>query len=165
MSSKLPVNLNDLLRQLKVEGDRIEYKAGWNPDPVLRTICAFANDIENLGGGYVVIGQDSDSSGLPVFPPKGLPSNQLDKIQRELLSYCNLIQPPYFPMLSLEIFEGRNLMVLWAPGGQNRAYKVPRSVTARKKDYRYYICRYASTVEAKGEDERELISLTARIPF
>jgi len=53
MSSKLPVNLNDLLRQLKVEGDRIEYKAGWNPDPVLRTICAFANDIENLGGGYV----------------------------------------------------------------------------------------------------------------
>ena len=165
MSSKLPVNLNDLLRQLKVEGDRIEYKAGWNPDPVLRTICAFANDIENLGGGYVVIGQDSDSSGLPVFPPKGLPSNQLDKIQRELLSYCNLIQPPYFPMLSLEIFEGRNLMVLWAPGGQNRAYKVPRSVTARKKDYRYYIRRYASTVEAKGEDERELISLTARIPF
>jgi len=90
MSSKLPVNLNDLLRQLKVEGDRIEYKAGWNPDPVLRTICAFGNDIENLGGGYVVIGQDSDSSGLPVFPPKGLPSNQLDKIQRELLQ---LLQP------------------------------------------------------------------------
>jgi len=106
MSSKLPVNLNDLLRQRKVEGDRIEYKAGWNPDPVLRTTCAFANDIENLGGGYVVIGQDCDSSGLPVFPPKGLPTNQLDKIQRELLSYCNLIQPPYFPMLSLEVFGG-----------------------------------------------------------
>jgi ATP-dependent DNA helicase RecG len=68
-------------------------------------------------------------------------------------------------MLSLEIFEGRNLMVLWAPGGQNRPYKVPRSVKTRNKDYRYYIRRYASTVEAKGEDERELISLTARIPF
>jgi ATP-dependent DNA helicase RecG len=77
MSSKLPVNLNDLLRQRKVEGDRIEYKAGWNPDPVLRTICAFANDMENLGGGYVVIGQNSDSSGLPIFPPKGLPSKSV----------------------------------------------------------------------------------------
>ena len=56
MSSKLPINLEDLLRQRKVEGDRIEYKKGWNPDPIMRTLCAFANDFENLGGGYVVIG-------------------------------------------------------------------------------------------------------------
>ena len=32
MISKLPINLADLLRQRSVEGDRIEYKAGWNPD-------------------------------------------------------------------------------------------------------------------------------------
>lgn len=40
MPAKLPVNLNDLLRQRTVEGERIEYKAGWNPDPILRTLCA-----------------------------------------------------------------------------------------------------------------------------
>ncbi len=51
MSSKLPLNLDDLLRQRTVEGDRIEYKAGWSPDAVVRTLCAFANDFENLGGG------------------------------------------------------------------------------------------------------------------
>jgi ATP-dependent DNA helicase RecG len=45
--TKLPINLNDLLRQRTVEGDRIEYKAGWNPDPIIRTVCAFANDFEN----------------------------------------------------------------------------------------------------------------------
>ncbi len=165
MSSKLPINLEDLLRQRKVEGDRIEYKKGWNPDPIMRTLCAFANDFENLGGGYVVIGQDCDKSGLPAFPPAGLPDNQLDRIQQELLGYCNLIRPPYFPMLSVERFEGRNLIILWAPGGQNRPYKVPRSVTATKKDYRYYIRRYSSSIEAKGDVERELISLTARVPF
>jgi ATP-dependent DNA helicase RecG len=38
-----------LLRQRKVEGDRIEYKKGWNPDPITRTLCACANDFENLG--------------------------------------------------------------------------------------------------------------------
>ncbi len=59
MTSKLPLRLSDLLRQRTVEGDRIEYKAGWNPDTTLRTLCAFANDFENLGGGYVVIGQGS----------------------------------------------------------------------------------------------------------
>ncbi len=53
MSSKLPINLEDLLRQRKVEGDRIEYKKGWNPDPIMRTLCAFANDFENLGGDFL----------------------------------------------------------------------------------------------------------------
>src|SRR5208337_3461573 len=165
MPSKLPLKLDDLLRQRTVEGDRIEYKAGWNPDPILRTLCAFANDFENLGGGYVVIGQDCSADGQPIFPPAGLKANQLDKIQRELLGYCNLIQPPYFPILSVEIFEGRNLIVLWSPGGQTRPYQVPRSVTARTKEYHYYIRRYSSTVEAKGEDEQELLRLTATVPF
>ena len=60
-NNKLPINLNDLLRQRTVEGERIEYKTGWNPDAIIRTLCAFANDFENLGGGYVVIGQASPS--------------------------------------------------------------------------------------------------------
>jgi len=50
----LPINIEDLLRQRTVEGDRIEYKAGWNPAAVMRTLCAFANDFENLGGGEII---------------------------------------------------------------------------------------------------------------
>ena len=165
MPDKLPLNVLKLLRQRRVEGERIEYKAGWNPDAILRTLCAFANDFENLGGGYVVIGQDCDAHGQPVFPPVGLAANQLDKIQRELLSHCQLIQPPYFPVLTLAVVEGRNLIVLWAPGGQTRPYKVPASVTAKHKTWHYYIRRYSSTVEAKGDDERELLSLTAKVPW
>ena len=42
MPDKLPINLADLQRQRTVEGERIEYKAGWNPDPIIRTVCAFA---------------------------------------------------------------------------------------------------------------------------
>lgn len=53
MISKLLINLEDLLRQRKVEGDRVEYKKGWNPDPITRTLCAFANDFENLGGDFL----------------------------------------------------------------------------------------------------------------
>ena len=40
MNSKLPINLEDLLRQRTVEGDRIEYKAGWNPDAIVPARCA-----------------------------------------------------------------------------------------------------------------------------
>ncbi len=51
MSVKLPINLDSLLHQRTVEGERIEYKAGWNPESVLHNICAFASDFHNLGGG------------------------------------------------------------------------------------------------------------------
>ncbi len=165
MSFKLPINLDDLLHQRKVEGDRIEYKAGWNPDPIIRTIGAFANDFENLGGGYIVIGQNCDDDGVPIFPPDGLADNQLDKIQKELLGFCHQIQPAYFPILSIEQYEGRNLIILWAPGGENRPYKAPKSVTSRHKEHKYYIRRYSSTIEAVGDDERELIALTAKVPY
>ncbi|MGB2984115.1 MAG: RNA-binding domain-containing protein [Candidatus Bipolaricaulia bacterium] len=161
----LPINLEDLLRHRTVERERIEYKAGWNPDPILRTICAFANDFANLGGGYVVIGQDCDDDGVPIFPPVGLQANQLDPIQQELLQYCHLIRPNYFPRLSVEQFEGQNVIVLWVPGGENRPYQVPKRVTATDKEYRYYIRRYANTAEARGDDLRELLSLAAKIPF
>lgn len=165
MNNKLPFNISDLLKQRTVEGERIEYKEGWNPDSIMRTVCAFANDFENLSGGYVVIGQNCNDSGQPIFPPVGIPENKLDKIQQELLGYCNLLQPPYFPILTFEEVEGRKLIVLQCPGGQNRPYKAPAAVTAKQKTYHYYIRRYSSTVEAKGETEQELLSLTAKIPF
>src|ERR1022692_23511 len=163
-TSRLPIHIDALLHARVIEIERIEFKAGWYPDPILRTLCAFANDFENLGGGYLVIGQDC-KDGQAVFPPVGVPHEQLDKIQRELLQYCHLIHPPYFPNLSIEEFQGKTLVVLWAPGGQTRPYEAPKNVTAKEKDYRYYIRRYANTVEAKNGDRRELISLAATVPF
>ena len=40
----LPINIEDLLRQRKVESSRIEFKEGWNPSSIYRSVCAFAND-------------------------------------------------------------------------------------------------------------------------
>ena len=149
----LPVSLADLLSGLKVESDRVEVKEGWNPPAILRTVCAFANDFHNYGGGYIVVGVAD------------IPTAELDRMQRELLQYGNLIQPPYFPILGFEEVEGRMVAVMWCPGGQSRPYKVPRDVTARQKDYEHYIRRYANSVVAKDAELRELIELTATVPF
>ena len=51
-----PLNINDLIEKRTVESERIEYKKGWNPEGVLHTITAFANDLHNWGGGYIIIG-------------------------------------------------------------------------------------------------------------
>ena len=49
----LPINIEDLLNKRKIESNRIEFKAGWNPDKIYHTICAFATDLDNIGGGYI----------------------------------------------------------------------------------------------------------------
>ena len=48
----IPINVKKLIPGRVVESERIEYKKGWNPTAIYRTICAFANDFENIGGGY-----------------------------------------------------------------------------------------------------------------
>ena len=58
----LPINMDDLINQRVVESTRIEFKGDWNPNPIIHSICAFANDIDNVGGGYLVHPQSASKS-------------------------------------------------------------------------------------------------------
>ena len=78
---QLPINIDDVLHGQTVESERLELKAGWDPEAVLHTMCAFANDFHNLGGGYIFVGV-AESDGQPVLPPVGLPQNRLDRLQK-----------------------------------------------------------------------------------
>lgn len=79
----LPIDIKQLIQGQIVEWERIEFKAGWNPEPILQTVCAFANDINNWGGGYIFVGI-KEKNGLPLLPPVGVPANKLDDIQKKL---------------------------------------------------------------------------------
>lgn len=161
----LPVNIEDVLHARTVESERIEFKQGWNPEAVLHTLCAFANDFHNLDGGYIFIGVAEDN-GQPVLPPTGLNPRELDGIQKEILNLgFTKIQPSFHPITAPYIIEGRHILVLWVPGGQNRPYKAADTLTRGNTSWSYYIRKTSSTVKARGDDERELLSLAARIPF
>jgi len=90
----LPLNIHDILTGRTVEWERLEFKANWNPQEILHTLCAFANDFHNLGGGYIVIGIQEEN-GRPALPPIGLPPEQLDSIQKELVELGHRIIPYY----------------------------------------------------------------------
>ena len=77
----LPINIENLLVGRSVESERIEFKEGWNPAAIYRSICAFANDFSNIGGGYVLIGVKA-KNGIAERPVKGLPDEQLDRSAR-----------------------------------------------------------------------------------
>ena len=161
----LPININDLLSGAPVEWERLEFKEAWNPLAVLHTLCAFANDFHNLGGGYIVMGV-AERDGHPVLPPVGLSAGEVEMIQKEVLNLGHsAIQPQYHPIIVPELVEGKRVLVLWAPGGQTRPYKARLGLGTDAKDWGYFIRKGSSTVGAKGADEQELLLLAATVPF
>ena len=165
MTTALPINIDRLLHRRTIESERVEYKAGWNPESVLHTLGAFANDFHNLGGGYIVLGIE-ERDGRPVLPPKGIDPNTIDGIQKDLLNLGNsAIQPPYHPLTAAHEIDGKTVLVLYAPGGETRPYRTKLSLSSGSREWVYHIRKHSSTVRARGEDERELLGLAATVPF
>lgn len=160
----LPINIEDLLNQRRVESNRIEFKKGWNPKTIYHSIGAFANDIDNLGGGYIIIGVEEEN-GVAKRPVLGVPEEQQDKIMREILQFNAMIEPTYTPRVSPEEVDGKTVIVFWVTTGHNRPYTVPADVNAKLKKPTYYIRYGTSSIEAEGELLDELREMANRVPF
>lgn len=160
----IPVNIDDLINQRVVESTRIEYKADFNPSPIIRSICAFANDIDNMGGGYIIVGVEEEN-GMPVFPVKGIEKSRIDSILKKLREYCHFIEPLYEPIAEPVLYGDVYLIVIWVFGGYGRPYKAPKDVTSKQSSKHYYIRKFANTVIASNEEEKELFYASSNIPF
>src|SRR5262249_25477454 len=114
-------------------------------------------------GGYIVLGIQQDEQGRPVLPPRGLDDRNIDEIQREIRGQCKRIEPEYQPAMFAEVFEEKRVLVVWAPGGDNRPYQRPTTLTGSAR--RYFVTQGSETVEAKGEAPRLLLEQTARVPY
>ena len=132
----IPINIERLISGRVVECERIEYKKGWNPAAIYRTICAFANDFENIGGGYIIVGAEEEN-GCAKRPVVGIPTEQLDAIQKEMIGFNNLIKPYYAPKISIETIDNQSILVIWVPAGMDRPYQVPENITAKEKGHQY----------------------------
>ncbi|MCY2965355.1 MAG: putative DNA binding domain-containing protein, partial [Planctomycetota bacterium] len=164
----LPISLDDLIHARSIESTRLEFKKTWDEFTrlaVLETICAFANDFQNLNGGYVVLGieESTESAGRPVLPPVGLDEQNLDEIQKQIRGECKKIDPEYQPVLEPVIFQDRQILVIWAPPGDARPYQAPAK--RAPKDRKYFVRIGSSTVDAQGDLRNQLFGQTARIPF
>ncbi len=108
-----------------VESARIEFKASWDEKTtgfqVLKTICAFANDLQNLNGGCIVIGV-AEKNGCAVLPPQGITPEKIDGIQRWIRGNCNRIDPEYQPVLSPEVVDEKYILAVWVPASDIRPH-------------------------------------------
>lgn len=164
MTSSLPIGIGEILSGA-VESSRLELKASWNPDTtghqVIKTLCAFANDLQNLNGGYIVLGV-AESEGVAVRPVQGMDDMALDAAQKWIRGNCNRIEPTYMPVFDTPEIDGRRLLVLWAPASDIRPHQAP---DGPKADRKYWVRVGSETIEAKGELLTALLQQTARVPF
>lgn len=167
----IPIKIETLLEGRKVEQSRIEYKEGFNPSDIIHTICAYANDIAGVDGGYLVIGVKAEN-GIPVLPPLGLQNEQLDDIQLKIFQYCNKIEPRYIPKIDVVEYEGVYLICLKCAAGDAGPYQAPVDVYSKKeagkeqkRTMKYWIRPASLTTEAKQSELAGLFEKFTSIPF
>ena len=169
----ISLKMETLLEGQVVEQNRVEYKEGWNPGDIIRTICAFANDFDNVNGGYLVIGIGAND-GIPVLPPKGVEKENVDSIQQEIFQYCNQIEPRYIPTIEVVNYPDMNthLIYLKCSAGDAGPYRAPKDVYSNKngkinidKTMYYWIRPGSLTTVAKKDEIAELFEKFNSIPF
>ena len=161
----LPFNLENILYGKTVENSRIEYKRNMSDENELQvgtTICAFANDFLNQNGGWLIFGVDAPD-GDPILPPIGLDPKQIEKIQQRIRVLGKKIDPPFHPAIFPTNYQGKHIVVVYAPAGDERPYT---SLDPRQpKNREYFIREGAETIKADRFAREKLMQLCAKVPF
>ena len=161
----IPTNISNILNKNIVERVRVECKNGWNPNDIIHTICAFANDIDNFSGGYIIVGAAFNEN-TDQYDFRDLSNKEIDEIQKELTEYClKCIYPQYVPVSDVVEHEGHRIIVIWAYAGTDRPYSASEDVSNLKTKKSYYIRKGSTTIRAIGNLEKELLRLGEKEPF
>lgn len=93
----------DLTELATRESEQVEWKENVaDIDDVVEALCAFANDLPNLGGGYVVCGarEVKDEHGFPKMVQVGLTADRLKEVEGQVITRCReRVAPPLTPLV------------------------------------------------------------------
>ena len=160
----IPTNIRTLLSGNSVEWARIEFKTTWDSEASLKTITAFANDLDNWSGGYIVLGV-KEEKGIPVKPYIGVPLDKVDSWQKDIFEKCKLIRPGYTPIIGMDELDGKKFIIIWCPGGDARPYSSPKSMAKNEKERVNYIRKGSVTAIPNDDELKELYALANKTPF
>lgn len=148
----------DLLRLLERESAQTEWKENVaDVDDVVATLSAFANDLQNLGGGYVVCGAQEarDAHGFPGVERAGLSAARLKEIENRVLARCrDRVSPPFAPLveeLPADTANCRLLVFVQPATGSSHSFR--RDADGAK----HYVRVSRSTIEARNGLLRDLL--------
>lgn len=151
---------SDLLQR---ESARVDWKRGGDPLKVAKTLCAFANDFQQMGGGYVICGleETQDEAGHPTPVAVGLTAPKIKQIRDKVFQHCSgNTRPPIGPSceeFALEDSEQRLLVFFQERSRSAHQFK-------EKGQYFYPIRIHDRVIAANGQVPR-LLEQKGRLPL
>ncbi|MCL2779656.1 MAG: putative DNA binding domain-containing protein [Polyangiaceae bacterium] len=148
----------DLAELSRRESEQTEWKENVaDINDVVETLSAFANDLQNLGGGYVVCGakEEKDAHGFPKLVRRGLTAARLKEVENTVLAQCrDRVSPPLAPLVEeLESDDpGRRILVFLQPA-TGSAHTFRRNNVGAK----HFVRVSRSTIEARNGLLRDLL--------
>ncbi len=149
------VDLEELANR---ESEQTEWKENVaDVDDVVATLAAFANDLQNLGGGYVVCGakEEKDAEGFPRLVRAGLTANRLKEVEKVVLARCrDRVSPPITPLVEEILTDdvARRILVFVQPATDS-AHTFRRGHDGAK----HFVRVSRSTIEARNGLLRNLL--------
>lgn len=104
----VPIPYKTLLRLSKEESGLGCFMDKMDPEKLLHTICAFANDIENKNGGWILVQTEKEEA---------------EKTKELIEKICRQIQPEYHPYLYTMNHDGKYAVCILASAGFDRPYR------------------------------------------
>jgi predicted HTH transcriptional regulator len=164
------VNTIDLKELSQRESEKVEWKENGDDKRIIKsivkTISAFANDIANFGGGYVVCGakEIKDEYGFPKLEFTGLSAGKLKEIEGKVLQHCrDYVNPSIAPvveeLMNPEDESTRILIFIISADSQAHTYRDGETLS-------YYVRIGRETRVAKNGIFRQLMESKQQIvPF
>jgi len=149
------VDLDELARR---ESEQTEWKENVaDVDDVVATLSAFANDLQNMGGGYVVCGarEGKDPNGFPKLVRAGLTASRLKEVENTVLARCrDRVSPPITPLVEeLESEDPVRRILVFLQPATSGAHTFRRG----SGETRHYVRVSRSTIEARNGLLRDLL--------
>ncbi|MFO5439931.1 MAG: ATP-binding protein, partial [Dolichospermum sp.] len=160
------IDLKELARR---ESEQVEWKENGDDikiaEGIVKTISAFANDIANVGGGYVVCGakEIKDEHGFPKIQYTGLSANKLKEVELKVTKYCqNYVDPAIIPrIVEIENPENNSTRILVFVVLRTRHAHIYRDGETSK----YYVRISRETKEARNGVLRQLLTEKQEIEY
>jgi ATP-dependent DNA helicase RecG len=148
----------DLEQLARRESEQTEWKENVaDAKDVVATLSAFANDLQNLGGGYVVCGANeaSDAHGFPQLVRSGLTASRLKEVENVVLARCrDRVAPPLTPLTEeLPTSDPARRILVFTQPATGTAHTFRRANDGAK----HFVRVGRATIEARNGVLRDLL--------